>query len=170
MGVATLELAIWGMPMSLVNTCLRRGALLTALTVGMALGGCGAGGSGVDLDIDAPVLNAVGLNLSAKPKNEEDLPERPGLVMPPSSAAAGALPPPGERSAATQNWPVDPDQEKKKKAEVDKAAKEKYCREGDWSGKAGIGEFEKNVGREARCPSKLGEALSKSIGGGEAKR
>jgi hypothetical protein len=135
------------------------------MTVGMALSGCGVGG--VDLEIDAPVLNAVGLNLSSKPKNEEDLPERPTLVMPPAAAAA-TLPQPGERTAATQNWPVDPDQEKKKKAEVDAAAREKYCREGDWSNKGGITEFEKNTGREARCPSKLGESLSKSIGGGEA--
>jgi hypothetical protein len=149
--------------MSLFETRLRRGALVAALAAGVSLGGCGVGGT--DLEIDAPVLNAVGINLSSKPKNEEDLPERQGLVMPPST---GNLPQPGERSAGAQNWPVDPDQEKKKKVEADAAAREKYCREGDWSGKSGIGEFEKNVGREQRCSSKLGEAISKSIGGGEA--
>ena len=149
--------------MALFDTCLRSGALLAAMTVGVTLGGCGAGG--VDLEIDAPVLSAVGLNLSSKPKNEEDLPERPGLVIPPSNSN---LPQPGDRTAGAQNWPVDPDQEKKKKAEVDAAAREKYCREGDWGNKGGITEFDKNVGREARCPSKLGDALSKSIGGGEA--
>ena len=150
--------------MPLIETCLRRAVVIAAMTMSLALGGCGAAG-GVDLQVDAPVLDAVGLNLSSKPKNDEDLPERQGLVMPPSSAA---LPQPGERTAAVQNWPADPDQEKKKKAEVDAAAREKYCREGDWSNKGGIGEFEKNTGREARCPSKIGEALSKSIGGGEA--
>jgi hypothetical protein len=153
------------MQMSLFHTCLRRGALLTAITVGTALGGCGVGG--VDLQVDAPVLDAVGLNLSSKPKNDEDLPERQGLVLPPANATA-SLPQPGERAAGAQNWPVDPDQEKKKKVEADAAAREKYCREGDWSNKGGITEFEKNTGREARCPSKIGEALSKSIGGGEA--
>jgi hypothetical protein len=149
--------------MSLFKTCLRRGALVAALTAGVALGGCGVGG--VDLEVDAPVLDAVGLNLSSKPKNEEDLPERPGLVIPPS---AGNLPQPGERTAAVQNWPVDPDLEKKKKAEAEAEAKDKYCREGDWSGKSGITEFEKNTGRQARCSSKIGDAISKSIGGGEA--
>jgi hypothetical protein len=152
--------------MSLFETCLRRGAVIAAMCAGVSLGGCGAGG--VDLQIDAPVLDAVGLNLSSKPKVDQDLPERPGLVMPPA-AAAGRLPPPGDRAASgTQNWPTDPDQTKKQKAEADAAAREKYCREGDWSNKGGISEFDKNTGREARCPSKIGEAITKSFGGGEA--
>lgn len=150
--------------MALFETSLRSGAFAAAAALCLALGGCGAAG-GVDLDIDAPALDAIGLNLSSKPKQEEDLPERPGLVMPPSSAAVATLPQPGERTAAigSQNWPVDPDQQKKQKAEADVAAREKYCREGDWSGKGGITEFDKNVGREARCPSKLGETINKNI-------
>jgi len=149
--------------MALANS-IRSGMTAAALTAALALAGCGIGGT--DLVVDAPVLDAVGLNLSSKPKVEEDLPERPGLVVPPSVAG---LPKPGERSQAAQNWPADPDEQKKKKAELEVEAKEKYCREGDWSDKAGIREFEKNTGREARCSSKVGEALSKSIGGGEAK-
>lgn len=150
--------------MALFETSLRSGAFAAAAALCLALGGCGAAG-GIDLDIDAPALDAIGLNLSSKPKQEEDLPERPGLVMPPSSAAVATLPQPGERTAAigSQNWPVDPDQQKKQKAEADVAAREKYCREGDWSGKGGITEFDKNVGREARCPSKLGETINKNI-------
>ena len=88
-------------------------------------------------------------------------------MIPPANAAA-TLPPPGERTAAATNWPADPDQQKKQKEEADAAAREKYCKEGDWSGKGGITEFEKNTGRQARCPSKLGTALSKSMGGGPA--
>jgi hypothetical protein len=142
------------------------GALATAFVAALALGGCGLGVA--DVEIDAPVLNAVGLNLSAKPKEEADLPERQGLVMPPANAAA-TLPPPGERTASTaQNWPVDADEKKKSKAKADAEARAKYCREGEWSGKGGITEFEKNTGRQERCASKLGEALSKSVGGGEA--
>ena len=150
--------------MALFDTALRNGAFVAAAAMCLALGGCGAAG-GIDLDIDAPVLDAVGLNLSSKPKQEEDIPERPGLVMPPSSAAVGALPQPGERTAAigSQNWPADPDLLKKQKVEADTAAREKYCRDGDWSSKGGIVEFDKNVGREARCPSKLGETISKNI-------
>ncbi len=151
--------------MALFRNSVRSGALVAAAFAALALGGCGA--DGVDLQIDAPVLNAVGLNLSSKPKEEADLPERQGLVIPPSTAA---LPVPGERTAvAAQNWPTDPDEQKKQKAEVDAAAREKYCREGDWSGKGGIGEYNKNIGREDRCPSKFGEAVSKSLGGGPAK-
>jgi hypothetical protein len=140
--------------------------MAAAFVAALALGGCGIGGA--DLEIDAPVLDAVGLNLSTKPKQEVDLPERQGLVMPPPSATA-TLPPPGERSNTAQNWPTDPDEQKKKKAQLEAEAREKYCREGDWSGKGGITEFEKTAGREQRCPSKIGEALTKTVGGGEAK-
>ena len=141
---------------------------IAAIVAALMLGGCGA--AGVDLQVDAPVLDAVGLNLSSKPKQEEDLPERPGLVMPPSATATAALPAPGERTAsAAQNWPVDPDQQRKKKAELDAEAREKYCREGDWSGKGGITEYDKSIGVQERCPSKIGEAITKSVGGGEAK-
>jgi len=143
-----------------------RAGAIAVVAASLALGGCGAGG--VDLQVDAPVLDAVGLNLSSKPKKEEDLPERPGLVIPPSTAQ---LPAPGERTAnAAQNWPVDPDREKKKKAEAEAEAREKYCREGDWSNKSNISEFEKATNNQARCPSKVGEAISKSLGGGEAKK
>lgn len=145
---------------------LRTGALIAVLAAALPFGGCGL--NGTDVEINAPILNAVGVNLSSKPKSEEDLPDRPGLVMPPPGAT-GRLPQPGERTAAAQqNWPADPDQTKKQKAEADAAAREKYCRDGDWSGKGGISEYEKNVGNEARCPSKLGEAISKSLGGGPA--
>jgi hypothetical protein len=151
------------MRMALFETSLRSGAFVAAAALCLALGGCGAAG-GIDLDIDAPALDAIGLNLSSKPKQEEDIPERPGLVMPPANATA-TLPQPGERTAAigSQNWPADPDLQKKQKVEADAAAREKYCREGDWSGKGGIVEFDKNVGREARCSSKLGETINKNI-------
>jgi hypothetical protein len=147
--------------MALFGTSTRSGSVIAAMAVCLALGGCGSAG-GIDLDIDAPALDAIGLNLSSKPKQEAELPERPGIIIPPSTAA---LPKPGERTAAagTQNWPVDPDLQKKQKADAETAAREKYCREGDWSGKGGIIEFDKATGREPRCPSKLGESISKNI-------
>ena len=151
--------------MAAITIIIRNAAIAALLGGSVALGGCGAGDIGVE--VNAPILNAVGLDLGGKKKDDDDLPERPGLVVPPSTQA---LPPPGERSAAAsaQNWPDDPDKRKKRDAEEKAAAEEKYCREGRWDNKAGIGEFEKNVGREQRCASKLGKALSKSLGGGEA--
>ncbi len=105
------------------------------------------------------------LNLSSKPKAEADLPDRPGLVMPPSTAS---LPQPGDHTQSAQNWPVDPDLTRKQKADAEAEAHEKYCREGNWDEKANIEEFEKNTGRAPRCGSKLGDAISKSLGGGPA--
>ncbi len=150
--------------MAAMDNLLRNAAIAAVLGGAVALSGCGAGGVG--LEVDAPILNAVGLNLSNKKKDDDDLPERAGLVVPPST---DSLPPPGTKSAAAaaQNWPDDKDQHKKRDAEEKAAAEEKYCREGRWDDKANISEFNKNVGVEARCPSLLGKAISKSVGGGD---
>ena len=82
--------------------------------------------------------------------------------MPPSNE----LPVPGQPQAAQvaeAKLPNDPDQAKKTAAEKKKAENEKYCSEGDWSGKGGIGEFNKATGKEHRCPSKWGDALNKTF-------
>jgi hypothetical protein len=141
--------------------------LAFAVLLGAALGAGGCGSGGVDLDINAPILEAAGINLSSKKVQDEDVPERAGLVVPPST---DKLPEPGSRQAAAgqQNWPQDPDKIKKQKEQEKADAEEKYCREGDWSDKASISEFNKNIGVEERCPSKLGKAISKQLGGGEA--
>lgn len=132
-------------------------ALAFGLGSAVGLSGCGAAG-GVDVQFDAPILDAVGINLNGKKTNEDDLPERAGLVVPPSTAT---LPPPGERTAAGQQaWPADPDQMKKAEAEAKAAERERYCREGNWDGKGGINEFD-----GPNCQSTLGKALNKSLGG-----
>jgi hypothetical protein len=125
------------------------------------------GCAGADVQIDAPILEAAGINLTSKPPPEPDLEEKPPLVVPPNTES---LPKPGERqvAAAEQQWPEDPDKIAKRKEEQAEKEREEYCREGDWSGDAGIEEFDKNMGREQRCPSKLGEALSETLGGGSA--
>jgi hypothetical protein len=166
MRLNALALTIRGILMAAKATSIRGIMSASLLASVLALGGCGAGG--VDVEFDAPILNAAGINLTSKKKDESDLPERPGLVVPPSTAK---LPEPGERqaNAAQQNWPDDPDLKKKDEAEAKQAARDKYCAEGDWSGKGGISEYDKALGREQRCPSKLGEAVSKTLGGRPAK-
>ena len=139
-------------------------AMAALLGGALMLGGCG--GAGIDLDINAPILEAAGVSLTAKKKDDENLPERTGLVLPPST---DKLPEPGKRTAAAeQSWPQDPDQIKKQKAEEAAAAEEEYCRQGKWAEKSNITEFEKDTGVQARCASKLGKAISKSLGSGSA--
>jgi hypothetical protein len=140
----------------------RNAALAGLMGMALSLGGCG----GVDMDINVPILEAAGINLSSKKKDDEDVPERAALVLPPTTEK---LPEPGQRTAsAPQNWPKDAEKAKKRKAEEDQAAYEKYCREGDWSSNANSTEFNKNIGVEQRCPSQLGKAISKAVGGGPA--
>jgi len=149
--------------MAKMDKILRNAAIAALFSGSLALTGCADGGIGVELD--APILNAVGLDLGGKKKQDDDLPERAGLVVPPST---DALPPPGTQTAAAaaqQNWPNDPDKRKKRDAEEKAAAEEKYCREGNWDNKANIDEFNKNIGVEPRCQSQLGKALNKSFGG-----
>lgn len=126
-----------------------------------------AGCAGTDVEIDAPILEAAGINLTSKPPPEPDLEEKPPLVVPPSTAS---LPKPGERqvAAAEEQWPEDPDLIAKRQAEQAEAEREQYCREGDWSGDGGIEEFDKALGREQRCQSQVGKALSEALSGGSS--
>jgi hypothetical protein len=150
--------------MASMNSILRNLALTALLGGAVVLSGCGADGVGVE--VNAPILDAVGLNLGGKKKDDEDLPERTGLVVPPST---DALPAPGSQTAAaSQQWPDDPDKRKKRETAEKAAAEEKYCREGNWDPKANIDEFNKNIGAEQCCQSQLGKALNKSFGGGAA--
>lgn len=141
----------------------RRIIAFVALTgAALSLGGCGA----ADVQIDAPILEAAGINLTSKKPDDENVPERAGIVMPPSTEK---LPEPGTQTAAArQNWPQDPDQLKATKAKEAEEAYEKYCREGDWSDKRNIDEFNKNIGEERRCPSLLGKTVSEQLGTGSA--
>lgn len=143
----------------LIKNLIRCVALPVILSAGVA--GCGGG----DIYYDVPALEAVGINLNEKPE-EADVPERSGIVLPPST---DKLPEPGTKTAtaAGQNWPVDPEVEKKRKEEADAAAREEYCKNGKWEG-GNIDEFDKNVGREQRCQSGFMSAVSKALGGGEA--
>ncbi|MDX2266387.1 MAG: hypothetical protein NW215_15610 [Hyphomicrobiales bacterium] len=124
----------------------RRASLAAALALG--LGGCA---EGLDVNFNAPILEAAGINLSGKKPENPDVPERAGIVIPPSK---DRLPEPGARPVAAATpaaWPNDPDLARKT-AEREAAEKElKYCREGDWSGKGGIEEFNRTTNRDPRC-------------------
>ncbi len=132
-----------------------------AIVIGFSLSAC----DGIDgVEVNAPLLDAVGVNLTGKPKPEPNLPDRPPLVVPPN---AQALPEPGERpvqvaSANGQQWPQDPDQMKKEEAARAEAEKEAYCRSGNWSQNANIDDFKKNTGLEARCRPKWVEDAIKA--------
>lgn len=148
-------------------TARRKASRIASLIAAAGLAGALAGCAGTDVQINAPILEAAGINLVSKPPPEPDLEEKPPLVVPPDTQR---LPKPGERqvAAAEEEWPEDPDIIAAKKAETAEKERERYCREGDWSDEGGIEEFRKALGQEQRCPSQLGKAISESLGGGEA--
>lgn len=149
--------------MALTDNVGRKFAATTLICAAFVLGGCGT-----DVQIDAPILEAAGINLTAK-KADEDLPERSGIVIPPST---DQLPEPGTRTAAadpSQNWPQDPDLTKAEREKREAEARDEYCRQGKWADNNNISEFEKDTGgEEQRCASTVGKAISKAFGGGEA--
>lgn len=99
----------------------KRLVLSTALGASIALGGCGAGVDGVELQ--GGVFDALGLSGSGQRKlSDVKVDPRPGLVLPPSP---DNLPPPETGSVAVapqdQSWPVDPEDRKAaNKAELEK--------------------------------------------------
>jgi hypothetical protein len=127
------------------------------VTASVALGAlcaaCGAVGD-TDFEVNAPLLNAAGLNvretLMGKPAPEPNLQERAPLVMPPPNAP---LPVPGQAQAAAHpQWPADADEAKKHAAKQAAAKHDDYCKNGDWQGdKGNIDKFNKNLGKEDRC-------------------
>ncbi len=130
-------------------------AMAVALTVFM-LSGC----AGTDVEINAPILEAAGINLMGKKKEEPDLPDRPGIVVPPTTN----LPEPGPRQVAAapnEAWPQDSDQIRKAKDLEAERQAEEYCRQGDWSGRGGIDEFNKSTGAAQRCRAKYLEEIIK---------
>jgi hypothetical protein len=138
----------------------RASRLASALAVACLLAGC----AGTDIEIDAPILEAAGINLNSKPPPEPDLEERPPLVLPPDTQR---LPEPGTRTAAVdqQVWPDDPDQRAKREAELAEQQRREYCERGDWSGQGNIEEFNRSIGRQERCQTTLGEAFSRGLAG-----
>ena len=122
-----------------------------ALAAILGLSAC----DGIDsVEVNAPLLDAVGLNLTGKPKPEPDLPDRAPLVVPPT---AEKLPEPGERpvqvaaAANGEQWPQDPDLMRKEAEERAAAERREYCKNGNWSKNANIDDFRRNSGIEARC-------------------
>jgi hypothetical protein len=137
--------------------------LAAAIILGAFAAGCEGG---VDLDVNAPILNAAGVNvkeaLMGKPAPEPNLPDRGPLVLPPQHAS---LPVPGQpaQSAALNNaqWPTDPEEAKKQAAKDAAAKQDDYCKNGEWTGeKRNIDQFNKNTGQDTRCrPSWISRIL-----------
>ncbi len=138
----------------------------SSLAAVLALGAFAAGcDGGVDLEVNAPLLNAAGLNvkeaLLGKKAPSPNLPDRAPLVLPPQNAP---LPVPGQAPQQTaldgQQWPADPEEAKKQAAKAEAAKKEDYCKNGDWSDRGGINEFNKNSNQDTRCrPSWISRVL-----------
>jgi hypothetical protein len=124
-----------------------------AVALGALCAACGAIGD-TDMEVNAPLLNAAGVNvreaLMGKPAPEPNLQERPPLVMPPPNAA---LPVPGQSQASAHpQWPTDADEAKKQAAKDTAAKHDDYCKNGEWKdGKGDIDKFNKNLGKEERC-------------------
>ncbi len=102
--------------------------------------------------------------MTNRQKKEHKLKERVQLVIPPTRK----LPQPGPRQAVAtpENWPVDPDEVDKEKTAKEKRRLEKYYRDGDFSDKAGIEEYEHITGQWERRPGMISKTVNEVIKAG----
>ena len=111
---------------NMARTSTRRSLVILYLAASLSLAGC----AGTDVELKGGVFEAAGLtNIGKKPK-EKEMENRPGIVIPPSTAS---LPPPGATPAPTQvaatgeAFPINPeDRNKMKKSELI-AKHEAFC-------------------------------------------
>jgi hypothetical protein len=132
-----------------------RVGLATVISGAALLGGCADG-----IEVNSPLLDAVGLSTSALSKKEEPkLAPRAPLVMPPSTQR---LPEPGQAQPQTAAaaapgadpaWPKDPDQNRVTAAAKKKAAHDDYCRDGNWKERAKDNDFGGRSGPQGTCGS-----------------
>ncbi|MGI9382263.1 MAG: hypothetical protein ACR2PO_03850 [Methyloligellaceae bacterium] len=135
--------------------CYRKaGTLIPMLVAAALLGGCGSG-----VSLEGKVFDWAGVSdkAKAKQKREPKLQKRAPLVLPPSVAAKLPEPGPQQVNAAPENWPDDPDLQRKKELAETKQKLEEYRRNGDFSNKTGMEEFRRIVNPLDRRPGLAAE-------------
>jgi hypothetical protein len=131
-------------------------SIAAMLVAGVALSGC----VGQDVEFEGKIFDVVGLSGERKQK-EKQMESRAPLVMPPSKQ----LPQPGpkEQVASPNNWPIDPDERRKQELADKKDELEKYYRDGDFSDRADIDEFEHITGKWDKRPGLLSKKANDAI-------
>ena len=130
---------------------------MAAVVLGTAgLGGCAATDQ---IEFQGKIFEMAGL--TDREKKETVPEERAPLVVPPSKQ----LPQPGPRqsAAAPADWPVDPDEVAKKREADEKKRLEKYYKDGDFTDKAGIEEFEYFTNQRSRRPGMASKTANEII-------
>jgi len=90
---------------------MRQVVLAGLMAVGMLAGGCG----GTDVELKGGVFDALGVNDIGAKREEPKMQNRPGLVIPPTTASlpAPGSAPPTEVAANGEAFPVNPEDRKK---------------------------------------------------------
>ena len=142
----------------MVCVTLKRSVLtIAAVVLGTAgMGGCAATDQ---IEFQGKIFEMAGL--TNREKKEVVPKERAPLVVPPSKT----LPQPGPRQAVAtpQDWPVDPDEVAKQNEAKEKKRLEKYYRDGDFTDKAGIEEFEYFTNERSRRPGMASKTANEII-------
>ncbi len=135
-------------------------SIAVMLVAGVTLSGC----AGQEVEFEGKIFDMVGLSGDRQQKDKQ-MEARAPLVMPPDKQ----LPKPGpkEQVAAPNNWPVDPDERREQELEDQKEALERYYREGDFTDRAGIEEFEHITGKWDRRPGLLSKKANEAIQEGQ---
>lgn len=135
-------------------------SIAVMLVAVVALSGC----AGQEVEFEGKIFDMVGLS-GDRQQRDKQMEARAPLVMPPDKQ----LPKPGpkEQVASPNNWPADPDERRKKEMADQKDALERYYREGDFTDRAGIDEFEHITGKWDRRPGLLSKKANEAIREGQ---
>lgn len=115
----------------------RRVAFAATVAAAMLLGGCGGG-----VSLEGPGFEALGLT-GNKNKKDVKVPDRAPLLLPPDRARLPEPQQPTAVAAQQQDWPSDPDLQRKAEEEEVAVKEREYEDYGDWSKNADLDEFEK---------------------------
>ena len=121
-----------------VSAACRASAVSAAFAAVIALGGC----SGYDVELQGGVFDALGVsgNVNGKKSKEPKLANRPGIVVPPSTAS---LPQPGGRPPVVvasngEAFPVNPEEARKLKADARIRKHAEFCEKARERHEAGL--------------------------------
>ena len=112
------------------------GRFTAVLAISLGLSAC----AGTDVEFKGGVFDAIGVNSVAAKRDEPKMTNRPGIVMPPSTAS---LPAPGSvpKTAVAANgqaFPVDPETQNKAKTDAMIAEHNRFCQNARQRFEAGV--------------------------------
>jgi hypothetical protein len=118
-------------------------------------------GCGADVELNGAIFDVMGVSGTSARRGDPKIPNRAGLVVPPST---NKLPPPGTAPAqsahADPSWPVDPEERQVAAAAAQRKAHDEFCKKALLRAKVDNPEGDVVMGPLGRCESSILDMLN----------